>query len=226
MSRERARKRRQFMWRSTLVLLSLGALYGLGYSAYQTGTELARVELRGLEQQVRSLSDKLDAARLESERLAASLAGAQQSAAALQKRYDAEIPAGPTADLYKLMQQRMTQGLTPARLAQVLRDTTATRACDTRTTRKRFAIQPPGARTLETVTFLDGLLSVAATAPAAGEPAGAIGVVIGMAWAQEPLKLKGLPVQQDIVINNAVLRLSVEPSELSGYGTATLSVCG
>ena len=46
------------------------------------------------------------------------------------------------------------------------------------------------------------------------------------AWAAEPLKLTGLPAKQDIAINNAVLHLTVEASDLAGYATASLSVCG
>jgi hypothetical protein len=49
---------------------------------------------------------------------------------------------------------------------------------------------------------------------------------VARAWASEPLKLTGLPAKQDVAINNIVLHLTVEPSELAGYAYATLTVCG
>jgi hypothetical protein len=38
--------------------------------------------------------------------------------------------------------------------------------------------------------------------------------------------LTGLPARLSVPINNAELKLLIEPSELRGYATATLSLCG
>ena len=48
-SRDRSRRRRQTLWRSTLWLLGAAALIGLGYSAYQTGTLLAEARVREID---------------------------------------------------------------------------------------------------------------------------------------------------------------------------------
>ena len=118
------------------------------------------------------------------------------------------------------------EGIPPARLTQVLQDATATKPCETRSTRRRFAIVPAG-RPPEEVSLLDGLIQVSAsTPPGATEIAKTTTVLVSRAWLAEPLKLTGLPARQDITVNNLVLRLTVEPSDVAGYATATLSGCG
>jgi len=77
------------------------------------------------------------------------------------------------------------------------------------------------------VTLLEGLIQVSASAPATAEdPVKAATVTITRAWSAQPIRVTGLPVRQTIPLNNAELKLTVEASELRGYGTATLHLCG
>ncbi len=225
-SRDRSRRRRQFLGRASLWLLAIGVLGGLGYSAYQTGTMLAESRVGELERNLVSLTAQLETANQEKARGLVGLAEARQASQTLQTRYDADVPKGDLADLLAAVRGRLAQNVPAARLAQVVQDATATRSCDTRTTRKRFAIVPAG-RPSEEVSLLDGLIQVSASAPpGATENAKGATVLIARAWVAEPLKLTGLPARQDIAVNNLVMRLTVEPSDVAGFAVATLSGCG
>lgn len=225
-SRDRSRRRRQFMGRATLWLAGIGVLGGLGYSAYQTGTMLAESRVVELERNLVTLTAQLETANQDKARTLASLADARQANQALQARYDSDVPKGEIADLYATAKSRLAQGVPAPRLTQVLQDATATKPCETRTTRRRFAIVPAG-RPPEEVSLLDGLIQVSASAPpGTTETAKTASVLVTRAWLPDPIKLTGLPARQDIAVNNLVLRLTVEPSDVAGYATATLSGCG
>ncbi len=226
LSRDRSRRRRQFMGRATLWLLGLGVLGGLGYSAYQTGTMLAESRVVELERSLVTLSAQLETANLEKARVLAGLAEMRQADAALQARYDADVPKGELADLLAALRGRLAQGVPAARLGQVVQEAAAARPCETRLTRRRFAIVPAG-RAAEEVALLDGLVQVSAFVPVGATEFGRnVTVVVTRAWVAEPLKLAGLPARQEIAVNNLVMRLTVEPSDVAGYAIATLSGCG
>jgi hypothetical protein len=124
------------------------------------------------------------------------------------------------------VKDRIAGGVKEDRLAQVIREADSARLCEGRVLRRRFPIQI-GAQPEESVSFLDGLIWVSANAPAAADdPVKAAVVSINRAWASQPLKITGLPVRQSIPVNNAELKLTVEPSDIRGYATATLTVCG
>jgi hypothetical protein len=226
-SRERSRRRRRSMRRLSVWLLVAAGLGALGYSAYQTGTVLAESRVTELERKVGDLTTQLAGARGESARFQTSLGSAEQSILALQRRYNSEVPTGDLADLFVIVRERLSQGVPTQRLAQVLRDAGPTRPCDTGATHKRFAIQLAGRETEEPALLLDGLVQVSATTSGINaEALRSAAVTVALAWAKEPLKLTGLPVRQDIAINNAMLRLTVDASEVPRYAVATLSTCG
>jgi len=215
------------MWRASICLLVAAGFVGLGYSAYRTGTMLAESRVTELARRVSALTAQLDGSRGENASLQSSLADAKQSNLDLQSRYDRDVPKGELADLFGIARERLGQGLSAERLAQVMRDATATRACDTRVTRKRFAIQQGGRTPDDTASLLDGLVQVSASVPSGNsDPVRSAAITVALAWASEPLKMTGLPARRDIIINNVVLHLAVEVSDVSGYAVATLSTCG
>lgn len=225
--RERSLRRRRLMWRVSIWLLMAVGLVGLGYSAYQTGTVLAASRVTELSRRVSDLTTQLGASRTENEHLQSSVAEAKQAVLTIQSRYDTDIPKGELADLLGIARQRLSQGVPAPRLRQVLQDTTATRVCDTRLTRKRFAFQAGKPTPEDTASLLDGLVQVSATfSSATTDSLRTAGVTVEQAWASEPTKLTGLPARQDIIINNLVLRLVVEASGVPGYAMVALSTCG
>lgn len=225
-SRQRARQRRQMLARAALWLGAASVFVGIGYSSYQSGIMLARMEVTGLEEDIKRLTSQVEGLRVENDRLRADLQQARQSFDGMKRRYDTDVPSGGLAGLVSLLRDRLGAGVREERIAQVLREAENTRPCEGRSIRKRFAIHT-GQGAEESVTLLEGLIQVSASAPAgADDPAKGATVTITRAWASQPIKVTGMPVRQSIPLNNAELRLAVEASDLRGYGTATLSLCG
>ena len=223
--RERSQRRRRLLWRVTLPLLIALGLFGLGYSAYQSGTMLAEARVRELNRRIDDLSGQLSASRADNERLQAGVADAKRALAAMQARYDKDVPSGDLAQLASAARDRLAQGVPVARLAQVLRDASAVRECSTHATRKRFEITTGKHTAEDTAGFLEGMVQVTAATTNAADPAKTV-VTVDPVWTGEPLKLTGLPAHQDLVVNNLVMHLTVEASPLAGYATVTLSTCG
>ncbi len=212
---------RAFVW-----LLVAAGIAALGWSAYQTGTVLAESRVTELTARVSELTAQRDGARTDNGRLQAALAEQRQAIATLQTRYDADVPKGDLAQLFALTRDRLAQNVPADRLAQLLREAAPVRPCDTRIVRKRFAIQAAG-RPEEAASLLEGMIQVTATIPTAGaDPARSAVIAVSRAWAAEPLKLTGLPAKQDIAVNNVVLHLTVEASDVAGFASASLSSCG
>lgn len=212
---------------TALWLTAIGVFLGIGYSSYQGGSMLARSEVTALEGDIRRLTAQLETARMENDRLRVELSQTRQGADALKRRYDADVPSGGLAGLVSLVRERLAAGVRDDRLAQVLRDTENARPCEGRFTRKRFAIQTGNAGNDDGASLLEGLIQVSVTAANGGDdPARAATVTISRAWSSQPIKVTGMPVRQAIQINNIEMKLVVEPSDLRGYATATLSLCG
>ena len=219
--RERGRQRRQLMARVVLWLVVAAIFGAIGYASYQTGSLLARQEVTTQTATIERLQTQIQTQHADADRLRLELSQMREAADGLKRRYDANVPSGGLAALVTLTKERLAAGVKEGRIAQALRDADATRPCEERSLRKRFAIAD-GA-----VSFLDGLIQVTTSVPAGTEDlAKGATVSIARVWAAQPIKATGLPVHQTIAINNAELKLSVEPSELRGYGVATLTVCG
>ncbi len=226
-SRERRRRRWRLLGRAAVLLGGL-ALFGLiGHYAYQTGTALARIELGDLQKQIDRQAKQLQDQAAETDRLQKALAAAQDAAAALQRRYDADVPSGALAGLVLAVKQRLAAGLAADQIAKSLAELEPPRPCTEHATRKRFEIVAAGHGEGEGVTFLDGLIQVTASVRGdPDDPAKPPTVTITRAWAAQPLKLTGLPVRQPIAIDGMQVTLTVEPADLHGYLFATLSTCG
>ena len=210
-----------------MVLALLGGLGALAWSAYQTGTVLARREVTGLEERTEQLDHQLDAATTRIHALETDLTASRQATEALRKRYDAEVPVGAMATLQGIARERIQKGVSPTRLQDVVKATTEPRSCDAQPVRRRFAIQLPGTQPRDTAWLLEGLIGVTATLPTAkADPARDTVITLNTAWAEEPMKRQGLPFTRDIPINNAVLHLTVEASDVPLYAVASLTTCG
>ncbi|WP_114376906.1 hypothetical protein [Elioraea thermophila] len=141
--RAERRRRRQ---RNLLILLVLGALIGLGALAYETGSRLAQLETDALRGEIEGLRRTI--AGLEQAR-AATEARLRETEARLAEReaaYARDVPSGAGRELYALIQQRLGEGLSPDRLALVLRNATAGTRCEPEIETRRFLLATPIAR--------------------------------------------------------------------------------
>jgi hypothetical protein len=226
-SRERARRRRQFLFRLTLWLFAACVFVAIGYSSYLTGSALAKRAVLAQRAAIERLQAQVDADKSTNERLQADLAQARQATAALQQRYDDDVPKGGLAALVTVLRQKQGAGIKDFRIAQVLREIDAPPPCSAKVTRRRIPIATKAPGPDDAVSFLDGLVQVSASIPAGADgTTRAATVTISRAWAAEPIKATGLPVQQVITIYNTDLTLVVEPSDLRGFAQASLSICG
>ena len=224
---ERTRRRQRVLVRAFLWLAGAAVIGGIGYSSWLSGSVLAELETASLRKDVGRLTEQLATVRQDNEQLRADLAKAGQATDAIKRRYDTDVPAGRLAELVKLTRDRLADGVPDARIGQVLREVEAVKPCEGRFIRKRFAIQTAGQGTEDRVSLLEGLIQVSATAPAnADDMAKSATVTILRAWATQPLTVTGLPVRHSIVLNNAELKLVAEPSDIRGYATVSLSLCG
>ncbi|WP_137123978.1 hypothetical protein [Roseomonas sp. HF4] len=225
-SRERRRRRGQFVLRLSKWLIVLGVLAALGIAAYQSGLELARTEVDRLQGRLDTLGGELRDVRLRNTQLDAELRQARTANQALQRRYDQDVPQGDAAALFSLAQQRIGAGIPRARIEQVLRDAAPVRRCEGRGTARRFAIAygrvPEGAG----IELADGMVRVVVSAPAPNDDlATAASVVVNVAG-QDPVTLTGLPQRHPVVLGNAELLLEVSASTVRGFASATIASCG
>ena len=225
-SRERRRRRGEFLLRVTKWLVVLGIFLGLGVAAYRSGLELARSEVTALERRLDEVATEARDYQMRNSRLDSDLRQAREANVALQRRYERDVPTGDAAALFSLAQQRIASGLPRARVEQVLRDAAPVRRCDGRGQSRRFAVAY-GARAPEDagITLLDGLVRVVVSAPnQTDDLARAASVSVTVAGA-DPVVLTGLPQRHPVVLGNAEMTLNVT-SEIRGFATVSLTTCG
>jgi hypothetical protein len=231
--RAEKRRRRLQVFKFFLVL---GSLVTLGAVAYQSGAELVRVEVASLREEIRrqaatitSLNGRI--AELEAARQAALSREAEANA-----RYQREVPSGPGADLYKLLQTRISQGLTAERMALVIRSATMGDKCENQPTTRRFQLKTPASRASSpTVAFDNSTVLVSGEGESATNEQGA-----PHAWFDpaKPVKITftllggarsdvegKLPLHHSIVRGNSELRFTVTEADLRGFVTVVADRC-
>lgn len=225
-NRERRRRTGQIALRVAKWVFMLAVFVGLGFWAYQSGLDLARSEVTVLEERLDTLSADTRATHARNAQLDGELRQAREDMAALQRRYERDVPAGEAAALFALAQSRIGAGVPRERVEQIMRDAGPVRRCEGRGASRRFAVAY-GARVPDNagVELLDGLVRVVVSAPnQADDLARAASVVVTVAG-QDPVTLTGLPQRHVVTLGNAELALSVT-SEIRGFATAALSTCG
>lgn len=226
MSRERRRRRGQLVLRVTKWLLGLGIFAGLGVVAYRSGLELAGTEVTRLERRLDEVATEARDLQLRNSRLEADLRQAREANAALQRRYERDVPSGASAAVFSLAQQRIGAGIPRERIEQVLRDAGPVRTCEARGTSRRFAIVY-GQRIPDNagIDLAEGLVRVVVGTAAQTDDIARTAQVVVTVAGQDPQTFTGLPQRQVVTLGNAELALSVT-SEIRGFATAALTSCG
>lgn len=214
----------------------LGSFVALGAVAYQSGAELVRVEVAALREDIRRQAATIAGlngriAELEAARQAALAREAEANA-----RYQREVPSGPGADLYKLLQTRLAEGMTAERMAFVIRSATMGDKCDNQPTSRRFQLRTPVMRgATPTVAFDNSTVLVTGEGESATNEAGA-----PHAWFDpaKPVRMTftqlggarsdvegQLPLHHSIVRGNSELRFTVTEADLRGFVTVVADRC-
>jgi hypothetical protein len=224
-SRDRRQRARRFLFRAAKWVLVLAVFVGLGLWSYQTGLELARAEVAALQRRLDALAADTRALHATNVRLEGELRQAREDHAALQRRYEQDVPRGAAAELFSLAQQRIAAGIPRERIEQALRDAAPILRCEGRGTSRRFAIaygpRPPEGPGFE---LHDGLVRVSVSARSQADDLSRAATVVVAVAGQDPVTLTGLPQRHPVLLGNAELTLSVS-SEIRGFATVALSGC-
>lgn len=170
LSEKRNRRRRQ--GRAALVVFQVLFVVliaaAAGYYAYESATNLAREEVRILEDRLAQANAAAAQTRTDIAGLEAALREERALVAQWRDRYEAEVPSPEDAELLKAIQGRLASGVSRQRLAEVISLAQNRDICEPLPETRRFVVQNPvyaGAN--DTVSFADNAIIVTATGESA-----------------------------------------------------------
>lgn len=224
----RQKRSRQNWWRTAKWLVWVIVFLTIGYTAHQTGTELARADVERLNSQLVVAVATGEELGQRNAQLQSALNATRLAQVALQRRYDNEVPRGAIAGLVSQIRTRVNGELTTERLAQVINQAEPAMLCDgpVVSRRLRVGIEQRGAGD-DTTSFVEGMVRVRAVALGTATDLGQTTVVIFMGLGVEggSLRITGLPAQTILALGNNALPLSVSASGVPGFVTASLTTC-
>jgi len=236
LSSNRRRQRRQRRLAALKWLLLLAALLGAGALAYATGSELARLEVRDLNQEVAALEERLAEAKATQARLRAELATTEDALETWQARYEAEVPEGQSAALLSLLRDRLADGVSAERLRFVVAEATERETCAGGPETRRFLVRTPLASgAADSVSFDDGRLTVTAAGASAQDdqgrpeawfdPAKPLAVTITPVGGDGETVEGALPIHHALVVESQEHRFTFVQGERRGFVKATWRRC-
>ncbi|NNE84030.1 MAG: hypothetical protein HKN28_08680 [Alphaproteobacteria bacterium] len=165
LSESRNRRRRQ--GRMIIILLRwlfvIAVAIGAGYYAWDFGTELARKEVRVLQTELAQATAESTQLRTDITGLETALREERGLVAQWRDRYEAEVPTAEDAALLRAIQDRVGNGVSRERLAEVIRLAQERDVCEPLPETRRFVVQNPvysGAN--DTVSIADAAIIVTA----------------------------------------------------------------
>ena len=232
-SRRQRNRRKKLTLIKWLVLLI--CLVGAGYLAYESGSELARLEVRSLSEELAQRIETIEALQDENAQLRADLGNASLRERRWQQRYEAEVPSGPAKELFAIVSRQLGAGVTADRLAFVVEAADNESICEDKPVTKRFIVRTPVYRGAnDSVTFADNSITVTAEGDPATNAQGNVEAwfdpdkpitVVFTQIGGERVEATGLlPVHQSIVENDIEHRFTVRPGE-RGFVRVTGDQC-
>lgn len=226
-NRERSRRRIAIylgLAKWVLLLVIFGAI---GYSSYQSGLWLAERKLVTLREDLAGLQRLHAETERTRDDLQARLAKANDDIRGLQRRYDADVPTGAPAELLKLARDRLTGGVPAERLAEALRLASPVVPCEGRPQTKRFVLRTgPQPVADDTVSFIDGLVSLTASLASGEDPARPVTVNFTRVNGPSSTASGKLPLRHAVIVDNVEYRFTVAASDIRGYLSVTVNNCG
>lgn len=234
-SRDRTRRRRRQMGGLVLWAFLVGLVVLTGYYAYVTGADLAARDTKKLADEVDVLTRTVVELEADRERLQGELDAANAGIAAWQQRYETDVPAGDVKTLLEQARDRIASGIPAERLAFVLSQATAGKACDGELQTKRFLVQTPLASgAAGSVSFAESTVTVTGTGTSATDGAGN---PLARYDPAQPVTLRftvlggaateaagALPLHHSVVVGDTEYRFTVAAGE-SGFVNVTGQGC-
>lgn len=226
-------RRRMRMLRALAVVV---ALFLLGMFAYETGAQLAQREVKLLRDEIRTLRETV--ADLNDRN--AALESARQEALAREAeakdRYARDVPTGAARDLFMLMQERLSDGFSPERLAFVVENAGDGTRCDNRPQTKRFILRTPvsGGRN-DWVGFNNTAIVVTGEGQSAVNEQGApfgwfdrdkpVTIIFTLIGGEKHEATGMLPLHHSVVRNGNEFRFTVTEGDSRGFINVTADRC-
>jgi len=234
--RDRSRRRWRIVFSGLKWATMLAVFAAIGYYAYATGTALADRSNAELRAQVGELTATLQALRREHDTLGRDFAGATAQVEELRKRYAADVPTGPLADVMRVANDRLAGGVDPKRLASVIGLVENARRCDDKPVSRRFLVRTARATPgNDTASFGERTVTVTASGEAAVdaegrpqswfEPSKPVTVTFTRIGGKETEATGILPLHHSVVVNDTEHRFVVTPGDARGFVAVTGESC-
>lgn len=232
---QRRRRRRDFRQRMLRWVLALVVIAGAGFYAYQTGDRLAEKDVASRDEQVRTLTARVDTLQEQAQTAEADRDAARAQAEEWQQRYQRDVATGEGRELIALVQAKLAEGVGAERLRKAIEHTEVRLECDPRPQVRRLLVRTPLAKGADSaITFGGGAVAVtvsgASARNAAGNPEAWFDpkqpVTIRITGAHgKTAEIEGvLPQQQVLSAGDREYRLSIAAAS-RGFAQATVEQC-
>ncbi len=236
----RSRERRQRRGRLLKWLFLLACLTAGGVALYQSGATLAQVQIRQLQEETSTLSNAVAEAEKRNSDLMASAEQAKLEAQEWQRRYERDVPKGPTQQLYSLVTQQLAAGVAVDRLTFLINAAGTGQNCDNAPTTKRFLVKTAIAGgdidySVSSVTFAENAITVigegepavnAANQPEAWfDPAKPLTVQFARLGGETSKATAKLPLHHSVVLGKHEYRFTVTAGNSRGFVNVTVDRC-
>ncbi|SLN26764.1 hypothetical protein [Oceanibacterium hippocampi] len=232
----RRRKQQERRRRVVLFIVYVALLGAIGAYGYFEGQDEAGRQVEAIYAQVSALEKENEELRQQTEEAVSQHGAALLEARTWRSRYEKDLPTGARLELLELLTQRLEDGVSPARLTEVLKLAEEKRNCDADPSAKRFVVSTPiyDAGPAGAVAFDDGAVVIAATGePAkneAGQPEGWFdpreAVTVTFTWrGGDATTVNGvLPLHHAQVVGNREFRFSITSSRRA-FASVSLETC-
>lgn len=232
---QRRRRRRDFRQRMLRWVLALAVIAGAGFYAYQTGDRLAEKDVASRDEQVRTLTARVDTLQEQAQTAEADRDAARAQAEEWQQRYQRDVATGEGRELIALVQAKLAEGVGAERLRKAIEHTEVHLECDPHPQVRRLLVRTPLAKGADSaITFGGGAVAVtvsgASARNAAGNPEAWFDpkqpVTIRITGAGgKTAEIEGvLPQQQVLSAGDREYRLSIAAAS-RGFAQATVEQC-
>lgn len=232
------RQRQQRQRRGAMMkwLFALVIIFGAGYFAYDTGTDLAREEVVSVSETLEDAKREIAELKKQKDDLYVANQQLRRSEAAMKARLAKEAPTGARRSLLDGIDQRLDSGIKAERLAAVIKAVQNERICEGEPVTRRFLVRTPihqGGS--DSVDFAAGAITVTATGASAQSESGG-----PEAWFDpaKPVNLRLtrlggdiieaaglLPLHTSMPIDDTDYRFSITATERQGFVTVTGQGC-
>jgi len=232
----RSYERRQRRGRLLKRLFLLGCVTAGGMALYKAGAIQAESEIRQLREETARLVNAVGEAEDRNVALTASARQAGLEAQEWRRRYERDVPQGPTRRLYALLVAQLERGVAEDRLAFLIDAAGADRSCANKPVTRRFLVQTPISRDIgHSVSFADNAITVvgegqsavnAANQPEAWfDPAQPVAIQFSRLGGETSRATAILPLHHSVVLGDHEYRFTVTVGDSRGFVNVTADRC-